>query len=573
MVGALILSALIILVIGIIAVSLLSEGPSGIVPAVRIDLRNESETLVLVHMGGDILSSESTIVVVDGVDRTLDFQKNDVTWSNFSVGDRLTLVDAFSPDVSVQIIHTAPDAPTLLYTIGGESAPTPIPTPSPTPTVTPTPTPTPTEHSINPLNVPDRPGVYQSPGYLQFRVNGLYSYIEIDGVQYDLAIGDTVRLTINSDDSAATIYCSGWMLTTFSYSDVTLSINGASVTTGAVTQVYISQSDSYISTLDLTVPQVDPPVWTRLNVDGVDIINGEDGREIVLYGMRPDATGLMNIDRAGNYFVCRAAYTIGGVTPTPTPTPSPDPITADFSGTPLSGEIPLTVQFTDLSTGSPTSWFWDFGDGSGLFVQNPEHTYTTTGTFTVSLTASKTGSTDTETKVGYINVIPAGIHTIYLNSDKEGDLLQNGYFQFRVTGSWSSIRVGGPTTNLAVGDTVRLTINTGTQGDIYTSTTSISSFSFDDVSFTLNGVYQGRGKINSIWISGYDSVESTLTLRTNSANEWTNMVVDGDQIINGNYPDIITLYNLQPKIGGGMNLNNEKKQVYYDGGASSYDLT
>lgn len=569
MVGALILSALIILVIGVIAVTLLSEGPPGIVPAVRIDLKNESDTLILEHMGGDILSSESTMIVVDGVDRTIDFRKNGVAWSNFSTGDRLTLSDVFSPDVSIQIIHTAADAPSLLYTIGGESAPTPIPTP----TVTPTPTPSPTEHSINPLNVPDRSGIYQSPGYLQFRVNGLYSYIEMDGVKYDLTIGDTVRLTINSDDSAGTIYCSGWILTTFSYSDVTLSINGAIVTSGSVTEVYISQSDSYVSTLNLTVPEVDPPSWTHLNVDGVDIIFGDDGREIVLYGMRPDATGLMNIDRSGKYFVCRAAYTIGGVTPTPTPTPSPDPITADFSGTPLSGEIPLTVQFSDLSTGNPTSWFWDFGDGSGLFVQHPEHTYTTTGTFTVSLIASKTGSTDTETKIGYINVIPAGIHTIYLNSDKEGDLLQNGYFQFRVTGSYSSIRVGGQTTNLEVGDTVRLTINTGTRGDIYTSTTSISSFSFDDVSFSLNGNFQRRGNVNSIWISGYDSVESTLTFRTTSANVWTNLVVDGSQIINGNSPYIITLFNLQPEIGGGMNLDNSKKQVYYDGGASSYDLT
>ncbi|MBN1167590.1 MAG: PKD domain-containing protein, partial [Methanospirillaceae archaeon] len=38
-------------------------------------------------------------------------------------------------------------------------------------------------------------------------------------------------------------------------------------------------------------------------------------------------------------------------------------IVADFSGTPTSGTAPLTVQFTDLSTGGPTMWAWDFGDG------------------------------------------------------------------------------------------------------------------------------------------------------------------------------------------------------------------
>ncbi len=43
-------------------------------------------------------------------------------------------------------------------------------------------------------------------------------------------------------------------------------------------------------------------------------------------------------------------------------------IVADFSGTPTSGTVPLTVQFTDLSTGGPTMWSWDFGDGGTSMV-------------------------------------------------------------------------------------------------------------------------------------------------------------------------------------------------------------
>ncbi|NIQ09984.1 MAG: PKD domain-containing protein, partial [Gammaproteobacteria bacterium] len=39
------------------------------------------------------------------------------------------------------------------------------------------------------------------------------------------------------------------------------------------------------------------------------------------------------------------------------------PPTADFAASPTSGTAPLTVNFTDLSSGSPTSWSWDFGDG------------------------------------------------------------------------------------------------------------------------------------------------------------------------------------------------------------------
>jgi PKD repeat protein len=53
---------------------------------------------------------------------------------------------------------------------------------------------------------------------------------------------------------------------------------------------------------------------------------------------------------------------------------------------------PITIQFTDDSSGSPTSWSWDFGDGSGLSTaQNPSHTYSavsSTTIYTITLTAT-----------------------------------------------------------------------------------------------------------------------------------------------------------------------------------------
>lgn len=63
-----------------------------------------------------------------------------------------------------------------------------------------------------------------------------------------------------------------------------------------------------------------------------------------------------------------------------------------------------TVNFTDQSTNEPTSWSWDFGDGNTSTEQNPSHSYTTAGTYNVSLTASNTNSSDTEIKNDYISV-------------------------------------------------------------------------------------------------------------------------------------------------------------------------
>jgi len=80
------------------------------------------------------------------------------------------------------------------------------------------------------------------------------------------------------------------------------------------------------------------------------------------------------------------------------------PPAADFEADIRQGGTPVTVQFTDLSTGAPTTWAWTFGDGGTASAQNPVHTYETAGTFTVSLTATNADGSDTETKVGYIIV-------------------------------------------------------------------------------------------------------------------------------------------------------------------------
>ena len=84
------------------------------------------------------------------------------------------------------------------------------------------------------------------------------------------------------------------------------------------------------------------------------------------------------------------------------------PPVADFSGTPLSGTAPLAVAFTDLSTNAPTSWLWSFGDGSSSTLQNPTHTYTAAGTYTVALTATNGFGSNTNTKSAYVTVTEAG---------------------------------------------------------------------------------------------------------------------------------------------------------------------
>ncbi|MDG1477634.1 MAG: PKD domain-containing protein, partial [Vicingaceae bacterium] len=101
----------------------------------------------------------------------------------------------------------------------------------------------------------------------------------------------------------------------------------------------------------------------------------------------------------------------------------PQPPVANFSGTPNSScTAPLTVVFTDLSTGAPapTLWQWDIDNNGSIdyTTQNPSHTYTTAGTYTVALTATNANGSNTSTKVGYVTV--GGGATLPIVEDFEG---------------------------------------------------------------------------------------------------------------------------------------------------------
>ncbi|GAB6056716.1 hypothetical protein JCM15415_20320 [Methanobacterium movens] len=79
---------------------------------------------------------------------------------------------------------------------------------------------------------------------------------------------------------------------------------------------------------------------------------------------------------------------------------------AEFTATPITGTVPLQVQFNDQSTNNPTSWAWDFNN-DGIIdstAQNPTHTYTQPGTYTIKLTATNQAGSDSLTKIDYITV-------------------------------------------------------------------------------------------------------------------------------------------------------------------------
>ncbi|HII98396.1 MAG TPA: PQQ-binding-like beta-propeller repeat protein [Methanoregula sp.] len=121
---------------------------------------------------------------------------------------------------------------------------------------------------------------------------------------------------------------------------------------------------------------------------------------------------------------------------------------AGFAATPTSGTAPLTVVFTDTSTGSPTEWNWTFGDGdaTNATVQNPVHTFVTAGTYTVSLNATNAGGSNTTVRIGYITATMPDVPVANFNAEPATGL-------FPLTVTFSDLSSNGPTEwNWSFGD-------------------------------------------------------------------------------------------------------------------------
>jgi PKD repeat protein len=182
---------------------------------------------------------------------------------------------------------------------------------------------------------------------------------------------------------------------------------------------------------------------------------------------------------------------------------TPMPV-ANFTGTPLSGTAPLVVNFTNTSTGSPTSWSWTFGDGGTSTAQNPSHTYTAAGTYTVSLTATNACGSDGETKTSYISVTGGGGATTITFDNFEsgmGNYTDGGSDMSRYTGgthAWQGV---------AAAD---IQDNSGTASSFSTTTArNVTSYASMEVELYFKAVSMESGE--NFWVQYFNgSVWQTI---------------------------------------------------------------
>ena len=160
---------------------------------------------------------------------------------------------------------------------------------------------------------------------------------------------------------------------------------------------------------------------------------------------------------------------------------------AQFTGTPTSGMAPRTVNFTNTSTGSITSYAWTFGDGTTSTAANPVKVYSAAGSYTVSLTVTGPGGSNTQTRTNYITVTTSGAPAA----------------QFTANRTWGSGRLKVAFTNTSTGNITSYAWNFG---DGTTSTAAnpakvYSTAGTYSVSLTVTGLGGSNTQIRSNYIT------------------------------------------------------------------------
>src|SRR5208283_685730 len=188
--------------------------------------------------------------------------------------------------------------------------------------------------------------------------------------------------------------------------------------------------------------------------------------------------------------------TVTTATPTTTAT-TVTPLVATFTASPISGTAPLTVQFTDTSTGSPTKWDWNFGDGDSSTNENPSYAYTTAGTYTVTLTIGDGGvlpsSTSIQTTTITVNAGATAVPVVTGVSPTYGPVSTSTAIIITGTGftGATGVTVGGVTaTNVVVVSSTEITAttpatSTAGQVDVLVTTPSGTSSSVAGDEYTF----------------------------------------------------------------------------------------
>ncbi|NYT17603.1 MAG: PKD domain-containing protein [Methanomicrobiales archaeon] len=253
-----------------------------------------------------------------------------------------------------------------------------------------------------------------------------------------------------------------------------------------------------------------------------------------------------------------AAYIAAGMLPS-----------AQFTSVPREGQVPLSVQFNDLSTGSPDRWAWNFGDGTGSLEKNPTHLYLEQGEYTVALTVTNSYGSNTRIQTAYIRVITPERNEVFLSGSRSASLLPDAYLQFVVAGPGAWIKIAGSEYLFREGDLVQLFPADVSSGTIDVNEGGITTFSFSGVRMFVNGDLARTGIVSGILVPEFAGLKSTLVIILPAGDTGKVLFID-ERKIDASSP--VTISNLGPDSNGKMYLAVKTQDLTFRGGAESYQV-
>ena len=251
---------------------------------------------------------------------------------------------------------------------------------------------------------------------------------------------------------------------------------------------------------------------------------------------------------------------------------TPPRVVANFSAQPLTGTVPLTVQFTDQSTGSPISWRWTLQETSWnqtfytssttvyatSTAQNPRITITDPGTYDVWLTVGNVYGSSDMLKPQFIVASPwpynVSNNDIIFKTGKPGYLEEASSAQFVVSSTPASITINGTYYDLPKGATVRFVADSDQQGDISVVRNSIIKFAFPDMAVYVNSDLLDQGTIGDIYIPSMNQFKTNLTYYFSPNSSQTYETINGQKYLSDLDNAWIRIYNLGPDEQGSLSL-------------------
>jgi PKD repeat protein len=215
----------------------------------------------------------------------------------------------------------------------------------------------------------------------------------------------------------------GEITTTTGATSMVITVTGEPILQNGLITLAVSDLDGYVEGGKLTSANVEisddaaAATWTGIVADGLLTLTADDGDtdagETVTVTFTGAGSDPWKAGSAGDIFLT-ASRSDSSASADFTfmitiPPPAGYIVVADFIASPTAEIAPFTVTFTDNSTGQPTAWDWDWGDGTEHgTTKNPTHFYADPGTYTVSLTASNEYTSDTRTRYQYIAALNGG---------------------------------------------------------------------------------------------------------------------------------------------------------------------